>query len=192
MKRLVFAALAAVIGALALVAWRAGEAPQAAAERGPAPRQAAAGAPVAPPAQAAASPAASAASATEGGDGLRRVPVPPVDSRSPAWLSMSRARQSGDERAPPTLPGAPAAHPEAGVLSDPAAYASYELAQKQRLAAAYVQAAAPELARLQADLERGREAGIPAEELAKVAEKIRRIEEQRQAAGAMLPDRKEQ
>ena len=71
------------------------------------------------------------------------------------------------------------------VLADPQAYSAHELAQKQRLAAAYVQAAGPELARLHSDLEQGREAGVPPEELAKVAEKIRRIEQQRQAADNM-------
>jgi hypothetical protein len=119
------------------------------------------------------------------GDGLRRVPIPPVDARTPAWLPLSQARESGDPRTPPIQRDAPAEHPDASVLSDPEAYAAHQLAQKQRLAAAYAQAAAPELARLQADLEQGREAGVPAEELAKVTEKIRRIEQQRQAAEAL-------
>jgi len=119
------------------------------------------------------------------GDGLRRVPIPPVDTRTPAWLPLSQARESGDPRTPPIQHDAPAEHPDASVLSDPEAYAAHQLAQKQRLAAAYAQAAAPELVRLQADLEQGREAGVPPEELAKVAEKIRRIEQQRQAAEAM-------
>ncbi|HEY0585317.1 MAG TPA: hypothetical protein VGD52_04230 [Pseudoduganella sp.] len=119
------------------------------------------------------------------GDALRRVPIPPVDTRTPAWLPLSQARESGDARTPPIQHDAPAEHPDASVLSDPEAYAAHQLAQKQRLAAAYAQAAAPELARLQADLEQGREAGVPPEELAKVAEKIRRIEQQRQAAEAL-------
>ncbi|WP_028101030.1 hypothetical protein [Pseudoduganella violaceinigra] len=126
------------------------------------------------------------ASEAPDGDGLKRVPLPPVDTRAPAWISMAQARETGDERTPPIERSAPAEHPDAGLLADHDAYAAYELAQKQRLAAAYVQAAAPELSRLQADLERGREAGIPPEELARVAEKIRRIDQQRQAATAML------
>ena len=120
-----------------------------------------------------------------GGAGLRRVPIPPVDTRTPAWLPLAEARESGDPRTPPIQHDAPAEHPDASVLADPEAYAAHQLAQKQRLAAAYAQAAAPELARLQSDLEQGREAGVPPEELAKVAEKIRRIEQQRQAAESM-------
>jgi len=145
------------------------------------------------PAQQPAAPAAALAPVAAGeGDGLRRVPLPPVDARSPAWISMAQARQSGDERAPPLERSAPAEHPAASVLADHDAYAASQLAQKQRLAAAYVQAAGPELANLQADLERGREAGVPPEELARVAEKIRRIEQQRKAADALLAKGKEQ
>ncbi|SFF78138.1 hypothetical protein SAMN05518865_104316 [Duganella sp. CF458] len=140
-------------------------------------------APVPSLASAGAAPAAATSSESEGvGDGLRRVPIPPVDTRTPAWLPLAQARESGDARTPPIEHGAPAEHPDASVLADPQAYAAHQLAQKQRLFAAYAQAAAPELARLQTDLEQGREAGIPPEELAKVAEKIRRIEQQRQAA----------
>jgi len=119
------------------------------------------------------------------GDGLRRVPIPPVDTSTPAWLPLAQAREAGDARTPPIQHDAPAEHPDASVLADPEAYAAHELAQKQRLAAAYAQAAVPELARLQSDLEQGREAGVPPEELAKVKEKIRRIEQQRQAAEAL-------
>jgi hypothetical protein len=147
------------------------------------PAPAAAVAPLPPPAPAPASAAAE-------GDGLRRVPLPPVDSRTPAWISMAQAREAGDERAPPIVRTAPAEHPDASVLADHDAYAAYQQEQKQRLAAAYVQAAAAAVPKLQADLERGRAAGIPPEELARVEEKIRRIEQQRQAAGAMLSNSK--
>ena len=141
----------------------------------------------APPAPAATSaPAKAPMTAVSEGDGLRRVPIPPVDARAPAWISMAQARQSGDDRSPPIQSSAAAEHPDASLLADHNAYAAYQQAQKQRLAAAYVQAAAPELSNLQADLERGREAGIPPEQLARVAEKIRRIEQQRQAAAATL------
>lgn len=145
----------------------------------------AAPAPAPAPPSASERPATAAATNGEGdGDGLRRVPIPPVDTRTPAWLPLAQARESGDPRTPPIQHDAPAEHPDVSVLADPQAYADHQLAQKQRLAAAYAQAAAPEVARLQADLEHGREAGIPPEELAKVAEKIRRIEQQRQAVQA--------
>ena len=143
----------------------------------------------APAPQPVASPAPAAAASD--GDGLRRVPIPPVDTRAPAWISMAQSRESGDDRAPPLERSAPAEHPDAALLADHDAYAAYQLAQNQRLAAAYVQAAKPELANLHADMERGREAGIPPEQLAHVAEKIRRIELQRKAADAMLAKSKE-
>lgn len=120
------------------------------------------------------------------GDGLRRVPVPAVDTRTPAWLALAQAREGGDARTPPLQREAPVRQADPAVLADHEAYAAHELAQKQRLAAAYAHAAAPELARLHADLELGREAGVPPHELAKVAEKIRRIEQQRRAAEAAL------
>lgn len=142
-------------------------------------------APAAPPPAPTPGPAsASAIAAASEGDGMRRVPIPAVETRAPAWISMAQAREAGDDRAPPIQPGIPAEHPDAATLADHNAYAAYQLAQKQRLAAAYAKAAAPELSKLQADLERGREAGIPPEQLAHVAEKIRRIEQQRQAAEA--------
>lgn len=143
-----------------------------------------------PPAPATPAPASAVATAplavASEGDGLRRVTIPPVDTRAPAWISMAQARESGDERTPPIQHAPEAGHPDASVLADHDAYASYQLAQKQRLAAAYAKAATPELANLQADLERGREAGIPPAQLARVAEKIRRIEQQRQAAETSL------
>jgi hypothetical protein len=137
-------------------------------------------------------PSAPEARADGAGDGLRRVPIPEVDERAPAWLSMAQARESGDSRTPPIQREAPAERPDPALLADHEAYAAHQLAQKQRLAAAYAQAAGPEIARLQADLEQGRAAGIAPEELARVAEKIRRIERQRQAAEAMLSKGKEQ
>ncbi|WP_431476583.1 hypothetical protein [Massilia eburnea] len=149
-------------------------------------RSGAAPMPAAPPPPLASAPQATAAATNDGGegDGLRRVPIPPVDTSTPAWLPLAQARETGDARSPPILHDAPAEHPDASVLADPQAYAAHQQAQKQRLFAAYARAAAPELARLQTDLEQGREAGIAPEELAKVAEKIRRIEQQRQAAEA--------
>jgi hypothetical protein len=147
-------------------------------------------APPPPPAPAAPAPApaiaAAPAAAASEGDGLRRVPIPPVDARAPAWISMAQARESGDERTPPIEHSSEGRHPDAGMLADHEAYAAYQLAQKQRLAAAYAKAATPELINLRADLERGREAGVPPEQLARVAEKIRRIEQQRQTAEATL------
>lgn len=183
MKRWQGLAVIAVIAAAVLGEWYVASV-RAAGEPAATP-PATAQAPVAAPPAAGQAPATTAAAPGESsGDGLRRVPIPTVDTRAPAWLSLAQARESGDDRTPPIQHDVPAEHPDASVLADPEAYAAHQLAQKERLAAAYAQAAAPELARLQADLEQGREAGVPPAELAKVAEKIRRIEQQRQAAQA--------
>lgn len=108
---------------------------------------------------------------------LKRVPLPPVDSSAPAWLSMADARENGDPRTPP-IQREPVAHnaPSAAELADPQAYQQYENDQHTKLLGAFVAAAATELPKLQADLERGRQAGIAPEQLAKVEEKIARIQ----------------
>ncbi len=108
---------------------------------------------------------------------LPRVPLPPVDSSRPAWISMADARENGDPRTPPIQRDAEARNgPSAAELADPQAYQQYENSQHARLLGNFVAAAATELPKLQADLERGRAAGIPQEQLAKVEEKIARIQ----------------
>lgn len=108
---------------------------------------------------------------------LPRVPLPPVDSSAPAWISMAEARENGDARTPPIQRDAEArSAPTAAELADPRAYQQYENNQHARLLGNFVAAAATELPKLQADLERGRAAGIPQEQLAKVEEKIARIQ----------------
>lgn len=107
---------------------------------------------------------------------LPRVPLPPVDSRAPAWISMADARENGDPRTPPIQRDAETrTAPTAAELADPQAYRQYEASQHARLLGNFVAAAATELPKLQADLERGRAAGIPQDQLAKVEEKIARI-----------------
>jgi len=110
---------------------------------------------------------------------LKFVPLTPVDSSASAWMSMAAARENGDPRSPPIeRDGEPRSAPTPAQLADPQAYQQYEEAQHTRLLGAYVAAAAAELPRLQADLERGRQAGVPAGQLAKVEEKIARIQRQ--------------
>jgi hypothetical protein len=107
---------------------------------------------------------------------LPRVPLPPVDSSAPAWISMADARENGDARTPPIQRDVETHNaPTAAELADPQAYQQYENNQHARLLGNFVAAAATELPKLQADLERGRAAGIPQEQLAKVEEKIARI-----------------
>ncbi|MBJ7311232.1 hypothetical protein ACFOLJ_27575 [Rugamonas sp. CCM 8940] len=114
------------------------------------------------------------------GQELKRVPLPPIEGNRSAWLSMAEAREHGDQRTPPLQRDEAA--PErasAAQLADPEAYRQYEQGQKQRMLSAYVTAAESELPALRADVERARAAGLPAADIAKVEEKIRRIEEQR-------------
>lgn len=111
----------------------------------------------------------------------QRVALPPLAPPVAAALSMSEARVNGDSRTPPIQrDAAPTEQPTAAELADPAAYQQFEARQNMRLRAAFTQAAATEVPRLRDDLERGRAAGIPADQLAKVEEKVRRIEEMRE------------
>ncbi|GAB2845277.1 hypothetical protein GCM10027277_11690 [Pseudoduganella ginsengisoli] len=107
-----------------------------------------------------------------------RVPLEPVDSSTPAWLSLAEARENGDPRTPPVVHDDPAtqAQPTAAQLADPQAYRQFEQGQHARLLASFAEAAKDEVPRLRSDLERGRAAGVPEAELAKMQEKIRRIE----------------
>ncbi|MBB3121487.1 hypothetical protein [Pseudoduganella violacea] len=111
---------------------------------------------------------------------LKRVPLAPVDSSGSAWLSMAQAREHGDARTPPIVRDTETqATPDANQLADHNAYQKFEGSQHARLLASYVAAAETELPRLRADVERARAAGIPEQEIAKVVEKIRLIEQTR-------------
>jgi len=173
MRRLTVLAVLPCVAVLAWYAWPA--------QGGPAPL----------PASAAATPAPD-APAPAAGEGLQwmqaladqpppepeRVPLPPVDSSTPAWLSMADAREHGDPRTPPVVHDdhATQAQPSAEQLADPQAYRRFEQGRHARLLAAFADAARDEVPRLRADVERGRAAGVPEGELAKMEEKIRRIE----------------
>ncbi|WP_256079560.1 hypothetical protein [Massilia sp. YIM B04103] len=111
---------------------------------------------------------------------LKRVPLAPVDSSGSAWLSMAQAREHGDARTPPIVRDTEAqAAPDANQVADHKAYRKFEGSQHARLLASYAAAAETELPRLRADVERARAAGIPEQEIAKVLEKIRLIEQTR-------------
>jgi hypothetical protein len=90
---------------------------------------------------------------------------------------MSEARERGDPRTPPIVHEAERPAPTPAQLADPQAYQQYQDDQHTRLLNNFVAAAADALPKLQADLERGRQAGIPPEQLAKVEEKIARIQQ---------------
>ena len=128
-------------------------------------------------------------------DGLQRVPLPPLAAQVPAAHSLADARESGDERAPPIVRSTAAETATPAELADPQAYGRYEVRQHQRLLAAFVREAEQSLPRLQADIERGRAAGINPQQLAQAEEKARRIAAMRadllaqhpQLAGAAAP-----
>ncbi len=100
----------------------------------------------------------------------------------PAWTSMAEARAHGDPRSPP-LQRSAAADPAPGAaqLADPVAYHAYEQSQHARALAAFAVAADDELPRLRADVARARAAGIAPADIVKVEQKIRRLEQLRNA-----------
>jgi hypothetical protein len=99
---------------------------------------------------------------------------------------MADARLHGDPRTPPLARTAAAgAGPSAAQLADPQAYRAYQAGQDARVMAAFASAAQLEVPRLQADVERARTSGIPEAQIARVEEKIRRLEQlRREIAGA--------
>lgn len=100
----------------------------------------------------------------------------------PASASMALARVQGDSRTPPLHIAAVAEPgPSAAQLADPDAYRAYEQGQHARTLAAFAAAAQAELPVLRADVERARASGIAPADIAKVEEKIRRLERMRRA-----------
>lgn len=111
------------------------------------------------------------------GRDLTRVPLLPIGPQMSAWQSMAESRH-GDARTPPIVRDESRGElPSAAELADPKAYQQYEMRQNLRLYASFVQAARLEVPRLRADIERGRVMGIAPEKIAKVQEKVRRLEE---------------
>lgn len=107
-----------------------------------------------------------------------------------AAASMTLARLHGDARAPAVARTLPDSGPTPAELADPSAYARYEARQNQRLYNEYVKAADGEVVRLQQDIARAEDAGIPPDEIEQVRHKLRIIQEMssqlqaRQAASA--------
>lgn len=121
-------------------------------------------------------------------DGLQRVPLLPLAAQVPAAHSLADAREFGDERAPPIVRSAAADAATPAELADPQAYGRYEARQHQRLLAAFVREAEQTLPRLQADIERGRAAGVNPQQLAQAEEKARRIAAMRENLLAQHPE----
>ncbi|HEX8611426.1 MAG TPA: hypothetical protein VF800_09085 [Telluria sp.] len=107
------------------------------------------------------------------GEVPRGTPVAAADS-------MADARLHGDPRTPPlALPTAGGTRPNAAQLADPQAYRAYEARQDARVMAAFASAVQLEVPRLQLDVERARASGIAPDRIARVEEKIRRLEQLR-------------
>jgi hypothetical protein len=103
-------------------------------------------------------------------------PLPAV--QADAADSLATALRDGDERSPPILRDTPPLEPaNAAELADPAAYRRYENRQQARLYRAFEQEAVIALADMQQDLQRGRAAQLPPEQLAEGEEKARMLAE---------------
>ncbi len=110
----------------------------------------------------------------------RRVPLLPTGPQLPAAQSLLETRD-GDPRTPPiTRSEVKGEQPTAEELADPKLYARYEARQNLRTYAAFIQATRQEVPNLEAAIERGRREGIPADKIAKVEDKIRRMEAMQQ------------
>lgn len=105
----------------------------------------------------------------------QRVPLTPLAPPLAAVTSLADARERGDERAPPIVRSSDGEQATPAELADPQAYGRYEARQHLRLLSAYVREADQAVPKLRADIERGRAAGIPPQQIAQAEEKARRI-----------------
>lgn len=107
---------------------------------------------------------------------VARVPLLPITQNVSAAQSMAQSRY-GDERTPPIVRSKEVAElPSAEELADPKEYAKYEARQNLRVYASFIAASKQEVPRLLADIERGKAMGIEAEKIAKVEDKVRRLQ----------------
>lgn len=103
-----------------------------------------------------------------------------IELNPEAIASLRGGRIFGDPRTPPIERSAPAEAATAEELADPEKYAEFESRQEKKLKRAYVIEAEKYLEQLRSDVERGRAGGIPAEEIAKVEQKIDGIAKMRE------------
>lgn len=113
------------------------------------------------------------------GDGDYPSRVDPESLDPEAIASLRGAREFGDPRTPPIGRSEPREQATPEELADPEKYAEFEARQDRKLKRAYVVEAERYVAQLRSDIEKGRALGIPADEIAKVEEKVRRIEAMR-------------
>ncbi|QDQ25463.1 hypothetical protein FNU76_03315 [Chitinimonas arctica] len=114
--------------------------------------------------------------------------LPVIDQSASAILSLTAAREHGDERAPPLARQAQEQEaPSASELASPEQYQRYTERQQAKLYRAYVQAANKLLPQLDADIVRARAEGIiSAEQIAQAEEKRRRIAQMQTELGAKV------
>lgn len=116
----------------------------------------------------------------------------PIWQPDPAAVeALRQARLEGDPRAPPIArpePGREREMPTEEELADPDLYLEYEMRQQQKVYASFVEASTKKIADLKAIIERGRQEGVPPEQLAEGEEKLRRLEEMRAKLIAENPD----
>lgn len=106
-------------------------------------------------------------------------PYDEFDLDPAAIASLRGGREFGDPRTPPIGRDAPREQATPEELADPEKYAEFEARQERKIKRAYVIEAEKYVAQLREDIEKGKTMGIPPEEIAKVEEKVRRIEEMR-------------
>lgn len=109
-------------------------------------------------------------------------PAPSATPVIPAAISMSEAREHGDDRAPPIEAASPdqaAPAPTPWELADEQRYLAYEQREQQRVRAAYLKAADEALPQWRAATEEARSRGLPAEDIAQAEEKVKRLEAMR-------------
>lgn len=96
-----------------------------------------------------------------------------------AIASLRGARIMGDPRTPPIERSPPREEATAEELADPDKYADFEGRQERKVKRTYVIESEKFIAQLRDDIERGKSIGIPEEEIAKVRQKIKGIEQMR-------------
>lgn len=110
-------------------------------------------------------------------DQVKRVPLLESGPEANAAQSLAAYGMQGDPRVPPLVRSEHKTElPSAQELADPKAYAQYEVRQNLQVYASFIAASRQELPRLRAGIERGKREGIAPEKIAKIEEKVRRME----------------
>lgn len=123
-------------------------------------------------------------------EGPPKIPAGPQEPEMPPELasipldpdaiaSLRGARVFGDPRTPPIERSPPQEQATPDEIADPEKYASFEMRQERKVKRTYVIESEKFVAQLQDDIQRGKAMGIPPDEIAKVEQKIKGIQEMR-------------